>query len=100
MTLYQFLHHFNLFNSLMMRFKTDKCNQIDYYFLCLFDSMDCAFSPDDKMVVTSQAVRKGEDGKLVFLDRENFDIITEMNCGPAVSYHSLFYQDNITRCKC
>lgn len=47
--------------------------------------MDCVFSPDDKMLATSRAVRKGEDGKLVFLDRNNFDVITEMNCGPAVS---------------
>ncbi|XP_038048587.1 WD repeat-containing protein 70-like [Patiria miniata] len=47
-----------------------------------FPVTDCVFSPDDKMLVTCTSVKKGQgEGKLIFLDRETFDTVTEIPCG-------------------
>ncbi|XP_078656710.1 WD repeat-containing protein 70-like isoform X1 [Branchiostoma floridae x Branchiostoma belcheri] len=46
---------------------------------CFYPMTDCTFSPDDKMVVTGTQVKKGEgNGKLVFLDRETFRTVDEI----------------------
>lgn len=47
---------------------------------------DCVFSPDDKLIVTGISLRKTEtEGKLVFLDRENLEIVQEMHVSESVS---------------
>ena len=47
---------------------------------------DCQFSPDDKMVLTGISIKKNEGvGKLMFFDRETFDVVTEMECSNSVS---------------
>lgn len=44
-----------------------------------FSVTDCIFSPDDRMVVTGLSVRKGQGkGKLLFMDRQTLDTVTEM----------------------
>lgn len=47
---------------------------------------DCVFSPNDKLIMTGLSVRKGEGpGKLVFLDRNDLEVMTEMSIGNSVS---------------
>ncbi|KAK3591263.1 hypothetical protein CHS0354_010628 [Potamilus streckersoni] len=44
-----------------------------------FPMTDLLFSPDDKMVVTGLSVKKSEgQGKLLFMDRQNLSVLTEM----------------------
>ncbi|XP_055356352.1 WD repeat-containing protein 70-like [Paramacrobiotus metropolitanus] len=45
---------------------------------------DCVFSPNDKVVLCGTAVQKGsgENGKLVFLDRNTFNVVKEHPVGP------------------
>lgn len=45
-----------------------------------YASTDCMFSPDDKMIVTGESVKRGEtDGKMQFFDTKTFDKIKEVN---------------------
>jgi len=46
-----------------------------------FPVTDCTFSPNDKLIMTGISVRKdqGKPGKLVFLDRTDLSVVTEMN---------------------
>lgn len=44
-----------------------------------FPVTDCLFSPDDQLIVTGVSVKKNEGkGKLLFLDRESLDIMTQL----------------------
>eukprot|EP00057_Strongylocentrotus_purpuratus_P026398 XP_011680872.1 PREDICTED: WD repeat-containing protein 70 isoform X4 [Strongylocentrotus purpuratus] len=42
---------------------------------------ECCFSPDDKMILAGQSVRREQEGKLMFYDRNTFNKITELECG-------------------
>nr|XP_054764325.1 WD repeat-containing protein 70-like [Lytechinus pictus] len=42
---------------------------------------ECCFSPDDKMILAGQSVRREQEGKLMFYDRTTFKKITELECG-------------------
>ncbi|XP_076075881.1 WD repeat-containing protein 70-like [Mytilus galloprovincialis] len=42
-----------------------------------FPVTDCIFSPDDRMVVTGLSIKKGK-GKLLFMDRQTLDTVTEI----------------------
>ena len=45
----------------------------------LFPQTDCLFSPNDKMIVTGTAVKKGEGkSKLVMYDRATFQLVKEV----------------------
>ncbi|CAK8681377.1 WD repeat-containing protein 70-like [Clavelina lepadiformis] len=45
-----------------------------------FPVTDCVFSPNEKLLMTGVSVRKGEgQGKLVFLDRNDLEVVNEMN---------------------
>lgn len=48
-------------------------NLISYYTVT-----DCIFSPNDRMVLTGTSVKKEGDGKLLFLDRESLDTVSEI----------------------
>jgi hypothetical protein len=53
----------------------------EFYF-----STDCLFSPDDQLIVTGVSVKKNEGkGKLLFLDRESLDIMTQLEVSDTVS---------------
>ncbi|CAG2190899.1 Gastrulation defective protein 1 homolog,WD repeat-containing protein 70 [Mytilus edulis] len=44
-----------------------------------FPVTDCIFSPDDRMVVTGLSIKKGQGkGKLLFMDRQTLDTVTEI----------------------
>lgn len=44
-----------------------------------FPETDCAFSPDDRLVVTGTSLNKGEEiGKLIFLESDTFNLVTEI----------------------
>nr|CAG4643812.1 EOG090X0364 [Lepidurus arcticus] len=43
-----------------------------------FATTECVFSPDDKLIVTGTSMRKGETGKLVFLEKDTFEIVKEI----------------------
>nr|CAG4651680.1 EOG090X0364 [Triops cancriformis] len=56
-----------------------------------FAMTECVFSPDDKLLVTGTSKRKGEEGgKLLFLEKDTFEIVKEIDI-PAhvvrVSWH-------------
>lgn len=48
---------------------------------------DCVFSPNDKLLVTGVSVRKdeGHQGKLVFLDRTDLEVVNELPVCNSVS---------------
>lgn len=46
---------------------------------------DCIFSPNDRMVLTGTSVKKEGDGKLLFLDRESLDTVSEITVAESVS---------------
>nr|XP_022317933.1 WD repeat-containing protein 70-like [Crassostrea virginica] len=48
-------------------------NLISYYSVT-----DCIFSPNDRMVLTGTSIKKQGDGKLLFLDRESLDTVSEI----------------------
>ena len=49
-------------------------NLVTYY-----TSTKCVFSPDEKLILTGTSVKKGQGaGKLVFLDRENLDVVSDV----------------------
>jgi hypothetical protein len=49
---------------------------------------DCIFSPDDRMVVTGLSVKKGQGkGKLLFMDRQTLDTVTEMEISDTVRFY-------------
>ncbi len=57
-----------------------------------FPLTDCVFSPDDKMLVTCTSVKKGAgEGKLVFLERETFDRVSEISCGDSTVARCLWH---------
>ena len=48
----------------------------------LFDTTECSFSPDDKMILTGTSVNRGEKaGKLIFFEKETFNKVSEMEVG-------------------
>ena len=48
-------------------------------------STDVLFSPDDRLVVTGISVKKNEGkGKLLFMDRESLEILTELEVSDSV----------------
>ena len=52
-------------------------------------STDCLFSPDDRLVVTGTSVKRGTGaGKLVFLDRQNLEVLHEI---PVVDGEVIYY---------
>lgn len=57
-----------------------------------FSVTDCLFSPDDKMVLTGISVRKGQGkGKLLFMDRQTLDTVTEMEISDASVVRCLWH---------
>ena len=53
----------------------------------LYYSTDCLFSPDDRLVVTGVSVKKNQGkGKLLFMDRETLDTVTELEVSDTVSH--------------
>ena len=50
-------------------------------------STDVVFSPDDRLVVTGVSVKKNQGkGKLLFMDRETLDTLTELEVSDTVSF--------------
>ncbi|XP_071490970.1 WD repeat-containing protein 70-like [Diadema antillarum] len=52
---------------------------------------DCCFSPDDKLVVAGLSVRKEQQGRLVFFERETFRRVTELECGESSVVRCLWH---------
>ncbi|XP_062568772.1 WD repeat-containing protein 70-like [Saccostrea cucullata] len=48
-------------------------NLVSYY-----PVTDCIFSPDDRMVLTGTSVKKQGDGKLIFMERESLNTVSEI----------------------
>ncbi len=47
-----------------------------------FESTDCCFSPDDRMVLTGTSAERGEKaGRLVFLDKATFQPVLDLEVG-------------------
>lgn len=50
------------------------------------------FSPDDKLVVTGVSVKKNEGkGKLLFLDRESLETLTQLEVSDMVRFSNIFF---------
>jgi len=57
-----------------------------------FDFTQCSFSPDDKMVLTGTSMNRGDSaGKLVFLDKTNFEKVCEMEIGKSHAIRALWH---------
>ncbi len=57
-----------------------------------FESTDCCFSPDDRIVLTGTSMDRGEkSGKLVFLDKDTFNPVMEMAVGESHVVRSLWH---------
>ncbi|RUS84256.1 hypothetical protein EGW08_008008 [Elysia chlorotica] len=57
-----------------------------------FSMTDCVFSPDDKLLVTGISLRKDQkDGKIVFLDRENLQVVKEMHMSESSTVRFLWH---------
>ena len=58
-----------------------------------FCSTDVLFSPDDRLVVTGVSVKKNlGKGKLLFMDRETLDTLTELEVSDTVGVFFYVYQ--------
>ncbi|UYV64404.1 WDR70 [Cordylochernes scorpioides] len=58
----------------------------------LYPVTDCCFSPDDQLLVTGTSLRKGESvGKLLFFDRETFDVVESVEFQGAGVVRSLWH---------
>ncbi len=57
-----------------------------------FETTDCCFSPDDRMVITGTSMDRGEkSGKLVFLDKTNLERVLEFEVGESHVVRSLWH---------
>lgn len=62
--------------------------------ISFFYSTDCIFSPNDRMVLTGTSVKKEGDGKLLFLDRESLDTVSEITVAESVSPQQSVQNEN------
>ena len=49
------------------------------YLVCRFDTTECCFSPDDRMLVTGTSMGKNDNaGRLIFFNRDTFEKVSEI----------------------
>lgn len=62
----------------------------------LLPMTDCMFSPDDKILFTGVSMRKGEkSGKLVFFDKNTFNLTDEIEIPGAVKFKKNYYFNSV-----
>lgn len=79
-------------SSLVYVYLRIKCAQFWFHIIYITvihsppcSSTDVLFSPDDRLVVTGISVKKNEGkGKLLFMDRESLEILTELEVSDSV----------------